>query len=282
VTLRAADVVVRVGAAELLRGATLELHAGEVLAVVGPNGAGKSTLLRVLAGDRAPATGSVTMDGRPLAAWPLGARALRRAVMGHDDEPAFPWLARELVMLGRLPHHGGSPGPRDHAIVARLLADVDAGRLAERVHSTLSTGERQRIGLARALAQVWPADQDPGAIRGPAPTTPSPGQATDGGAWLLLDEPTANLDLRHQALALRLLRARAAMGAGVLVVLHDVNLAAAHADRIAIVHQGRVVASGTPPEVLRADLLEHVFEVPMLVIPHPHLPHPLVIPDPTR
>jgi len=278
-TLRADSVDVRVGTAELLRGATLEVRPGEVLAVVGPNGAGKSTLLRVLAGDRSLTAGTVTMEDRPLADWSLGARALRRAVMGHDDEPAFPWLARELVLLGRLPHHGGSPGARDHAIVSRLLADVDAEMLAERVHSTLSSGERQRIGLARALAQVWPDDLDPA---GPAPAGRAPGSATRAPAWLLLDEPTANLDLRHQALALGLLRARATAGAGVLVVSHDLNLAAAHADRIAIIHAGQVVASGTPGEVLQADLLEHVFGVRMLVMPHPHLPHPLVIPDPGR
>ncbi len=278
-TLRAEGVVVRVGAAELLRGATLELSAGEVLAVVGPNGAGKSTLLRVLAGDRTPAAGTVTMEGRPLAAWSLGERALRRAVMGHEEEPAFPWLVREIVLLGRLPHHGGSPLARDHAIVARLLADVDGGALAERVHTTLSSGERQRIGLARALAQVWPDDLDPGV---PETTGPASGASARAPAWLLLDEPTANLDLRHQALALGLLRARAAQGAGILVVLHDVNLAAAHAHRIAIVHQGQVVEAGRPSEVLRAELLERVFEVPMLVIPHPHLPHPLVIPDPSH
>jgi iron complex transport system ATP-binding protein len=184
-------------------------------------------------------------------------------------------------MLGRIPQHGGDPGPRDHAIVARLLADVDALDLAERVHPTLSSGERQRVALARALAQLWPDDLPTDAAWTEA--TP-PGHETHrepAPAWFLLDEPTANLDLRHQALALRLLRARAALGAGVLVVLHDLNLAAAHADRIAIVRGGRIVEVGRPDEVLRADLLAEVFELPMLVVPHPHLPHPLVVPDPT-
>jgi iron complex transport system ATP-binding protein len=281
-SLRAEGLVVRAGAAELVRGVDLELHAGEVLAIVGPNGAGKSTLLRALAGDRATAGGTVTMDGRPLGAWSLAERALRRAVIGADEELAFPWRVREVVMLGRIPQHGGDPGPRDHAIVERLLADVDAQELADRIHPTLSSGERQRVALARALAQLWPDDlptdvawTEPGAQGG------EPGAADRVPAWLLLDEPTANLDLRHQALALRLLRARAALGAGVLVVLHDLNLAAAHADRIAIVRGGRIVEVGRPEEVLRADLLAEVFELPMLVVPHPHLPHPLVVPDPT-
>lgn len=278
-TLVADGVVVRVGDAELLRGASLELHPSEVLAVVGPNGAGKSTLLRVLAGDRPFVAGDVRMDGRPIGAWSLAERALRRAVMGHDEELAFPWRASEIVMLGRLPSHGGDPGDRDHAIVARLLAAVDAADLAERVHTTLSSGERQRIGLARALAQVWPDDLDP---TDPVDLASSAGGSHHVPAWLLLDEPTANLDLRHQSMALGLLRVRAAMGAGVLVVLHDLNLAAAHADRIAILHHGRVVETGVPEVVLRADLLESVFEVPMLVLPHPRSPHPLVVPDPSR
>lgn len=279
-SLRAEGVVVRAGAAELLRGVDLEIRAGEVLAIVGPNGAGKSTLLRVLAGDRPVAAGSVTMDGRPLSAWPLAERALRRAVIGTDEELAFPWRAAEVVMLGRIPQHGGDPGPLDHAIVARLLADVDALELADRVHPTLSSGERQRIALARALAQLWPDDLPPDAPWTEA--APSGAGSLGGGvpAWFLLDEPTANLDLRHQALALRLLRARAALGAGVLVVLHDLNLAAAHADRIAILDRGRVVAAGAPTTVLRTDLLAEVFGLPMLVVPDPRLPHPLVVPDP--
>jgi iron complex transport system ATP-binding protein len=286
-SLRAEGVVVRAGAAELLRGVDLEVAAGEVLAVVGPNGAGKSTLLRALAGDRSLGAGSVTMDGRPLAGWSLAERALRRAVIGADEELAFPWKAAEVVMLGRIPQHGGDPGPLDHAIVARLLADVDALQLADRTHPTLSSGERQRIALARALAQLWPDDLPPdapwteAARQGGGPGAGAAGRAERTPAWFLLDEPTANLDLRHQALALRLLRARAALGAGVVVILHDLNLAAAHADRVAILDQGRIVAIGTPAEVLQTELLERVFGLPMLVVPHPDLPHPLVVPDPT-
>lgn len=280
-SLRAEGVVVRAGAAELLRGVDLEVVPGEVLAIVGPNGAGKSTLLRTLAGDRSLSAGTVTMDGRPLAGWSLAERALRRAVIGADEELAFPWKAAEVVMLGRIPQHGGDPGPLDHAIVARLLADVDALELADRTHPTLSSGERQRIALARALAQLWPDDLPPDAPWTEAARPGAAAPAGGGAAWLLLDEPTANLDLRHQALALRLLRARAALGAGILVILHDLNLAAAHADRIAILDHGRIVALGAPADVLRTDLLARVFGLPMVVVPHPDLPHPLVIPDPS-
>ncbi|MFN8622759.1 MAG: heme ABC transporter ATP-binding protein [Chloroflexota bacterium] len=292
-SLVADRVVVRIGGAELLKGASMELHPGELLAVVGPNGAGKSTLLRALAGDRPVDGGEVRLDGRPLAAWSLPARARRRAVMGHEEELAFPWRAREVVMLGRTPHHSGSPSERDHAIVGRLLADVEATGFAERTYPTLSGGEKQRIQIARILAQLWPIDLDPqvpwatgGGAAAPAdragdPTHPGHAPIEREAAWLLLDEPTANLDLRHQSLALRLLRRRAALGAGILVVLHDLNLAAAHADRIVVVHAGQVVADGPPADVLRPELLAEVFGLPMLVVPDARLPHPLVVPDPT-
>ncbi len=275
-TLRACGVVVRAGGATLLEGVDITVEAGEVVAIVGPNGAGKSTLLRALAGDRPVDAGSVEMDGRPLRSWSLAERALRRAVVGADDEPVFSWRVAELVTLGRIPQHGGNPGPRDHAIVARLLADVDARHLADRVHATLSSGERQRVALARALAQVWPA------ALAPEVPWPGPGSRTvdPAPAWLLLDEPTSNLDLRHQAMTLRLLRARAAQGAGVLIVLHDLNLAAAHADRIVVLAAGRVAAVGAPDEILRPELLDRVFEVPMLLLRHPDLPHPLAVPAP--
>jgi iron complex transport system ATP-binding protein len=284
-TLRADAVVVRAGAAELLRGVSLELRAGEVLAVVGPNGAGKSTLLRTMAGDLTPSAGEVQLDGRPLRSWSLRERALRRAVMIQDTTLAFPWRAAEVVMLGRIPHHGGNPGPEDHELVARLLAEVDASWLADRAYATLSGGERQRVQLARALAQLWSPVGDPGPQ--PTPTDTAAGLAgslagRSPARYLLLDEPTASLDLRHQHLALRLLRRTAADGVGILVVLHDLNLAAEHADRIALVRDGMVVEVGTPSEVLRTDLLEAVFAVPMLVVPHPRLAHPLVVPDPSR
>ena len=142
-------------------------------------------------------------------------------------------------------------------------AAVDCGRLAGRVFATLSTGERQRVQLARAVAQVM-------AVRDDAPTS----------RFLLLDEPTSSLDPAHQHSAMRLVRQIAGTGCGVLAVLHDLNLAAAYADRVVLMHEAQVIESGTPSEVLRADLLESVFDIPMLVIPHPQLSHPLVIAEP--
>ena len=255
---------VRIGQATLLDEVSVEVRPGEVVAVAGPNGAGKSTLVGVLAGDRAPTDGSATLDGRAVTDWAAGELARRRAVMATDHAVAFAFSASEVAMLGRMPLHGGDPDAADEAVVDGLLAAVDCAHLAHRVYATLSTGERQRVSLARAIAQVTDADD----------------VAEPDERYLLLDEPTSSLDPAHQHTAMRLIRRVADAGRGVLAVVHDLNLAAAYADRVVLMSRGRVAASGTPDEVLRADVLEAVFEVPMLVMPHPQLSHPLVIAEP--
>lgn len=262
-TYEARDIRVTIGDATLLDEVSLEIRPGEVVAVAGPNGAGKSTLLSALAGDRQPTGGGVTLDGRSVTDWSKMELARRRAVMGTDREVAFAFSAREVAMMGRTPLHGGDPDTADQVVVDELLGAVDCAGLADRIYATLSTGERQRISLARAVAQV-----------SDAPDTESTER------YLLLDEPTSSLDPAHQHTAMRLIRRTADAGCGVLAIVHDLNLAAAYADRVVLMHEARVVASGTPAQVLRAELLESVFDIPMLVIPHPQLSHPLVIAEP--
>ncbi len=261
---QATGIRVRIGDATLLDDVSVEVKPGEVVAVAGPNGAGKSTLLGTLAGDRAPEAGSITLEERVLSEWPRVELARRRAVMSTDRAVAFAFTAQEVAMLGRMPLHGGDPDEADQAVIEELLEAVDCIDLADRVYATLSTGERQRVSLARAIAQV----SDAGGVDASAPR------------FLLLDEPTSSLDPAHQHTAMRLIRRTADNGRGVLAVLHDLNLAAAYADRVVLMHDARVVESGTPAEVLRADLLEAVFDIPMLVFPHPQLSHPLVIAEP--
>lgn len=270
-TYAARGVEVRVGAATLLADVSVEVAPGEIVAVAGPNGAGKSTLIATLAGDRRPDRGSVTLTGRALADWPRLDLARRRAVMSAERSVAFAFTVEEVTLLGRLPLHGGDPTEADRAVVRTLLEAVDCAHLAGRVFATLSTGERQRVALARAIAQVTEA---PGG-------EPS-GDAAPASAerFLLLDEPTSSLDPAHQHLAMGLLRRRAEAGSGVLAVLHDLNLAAAYADRVVLMAASRVVACGPPADVLRPDLLEQVFDIPMLVLPHPRLAHSLVIAEP--
>ncbi|WBU37059.1 heme ABC transporter ATP-binding protein [Homoserinibacter sp. YIM 151385] len=241
--IQARGIVVRRGGRVVLDGADLVLRPGELLAVVGPNGSGKSTLLEVLAGDRAPEAGEVLLDGMPLAGVAVPERARRRAVMTQHQRVAFAFRVREVVALARAPWRGRPESAGDERAVAEGLARADAEHLAERAVTELSGGEGARVALARALAQESPT--------------------------ILLDEPTASLDLAHQEAVLGVLRAAARAGSAVLVVLHDLDAAAAYADRIAILSGGRIVADGPPAEALDETLLERVYGWPVRVAPEP-------------
>ena len=239
------------GGPRILDRVTLELYAGEVLVLVGPNGAGKSSLLAVLAGDRRPTEGRVELDGEPLGATDPARLARTRAVLRQDHPMPFGFLVREIAELGRAPWHGIPDRPDDREVVARALARTDLAGLVDRRATTLSGGERARLALARALAQDT--------------------------AVLLLDEPTASLDPRHQHSVMRIARELAGEGRSVLAVLHDLNLAAAYADRIALLHRGRVLACGTPGQALDERLLQAAYEHPLRVLPHPERDGPLVL-----
>ncbi|NJL93510.1 MAG: heme ABC transporter ATP-binding protein [Anaerolineae bacterium] len=241
----------------LLDGVSLELAAGEVLALVGPNGAGKSTLLRLLGGEWQPSQGTITFLGRPLSRYRRQELARLRGVMAQRAELAFEFTAQEVVMMGRYPHQGWSTSNTDRQIVEAALTRTEAWHLRERLFATLSGGEAARVTLARVLAQQP--------------------------RLFLLDEPTAALDLRHQQLVMMIARELAAEGRGVLVVLHDINLAAQYADRVGIVHDGRLAVLGDPWKVLAASNIEAAFDLPVLVQPHPAHAGPLIVPlAPTR
>jgi iron complex transport system ATP-binding protein len=258
VMLEARDIAVTLGAKRLLDGVSLSLRGGEILALVGPNGAGKSTLLKVLSGEIAPSAGSVAMDGRPLAGWPALERARVRAVLAQDSTLAFPFTALEVALMGRYPFNTGHSTRRDRAIAREALAYVDVAHLAQRLYPTLSGGERQRVQLARVLAQIWEPHAGP--------------------RCLLLDEPTSGLDLAHQQQALKGARRFALeQGVAALVVLHDLNLAAQYAERIALLHQGRLVTCGSPREVLTAARLAEYFDVEAAILAHPRSGAPLVV-----
>ncbi|MDO9568023.1 MAG: heme ABC transporter ATP-binding protein [Hydrogenophaga sp.] len=241
--LSARGITVRAARTVLLHGISLHLPAGEVGVLLGPNGAGKSTLLSVLAGLRMPDAGQVWLDGQPMALVDMGAQARCRALLAQDSSVAFDFLACELVGMGRYPHRL-QPSADEAGIALRAMAAADVGHLAHRSVQSLSGGERARVQLARALAQVWEARPD-GASR-----------------WLLLDEPTAALDLRHQHETLATVRRWAReQGVGVLAVLHDLNLALRYADRVWVLDQGRLQASGAPAQVLTPELLHRVWQV---------------------
>jgi iron complex transport system ATP-binding protein len=223
---------------EVLRSVDLTLARGELVALVGTNGSGKTTLLRLLTGVLQPDAGSVRFDGRPLAEWRRGELARRVTVLPQQLDLPVGFRVAELVEMGRAPHARRlfASTEADARAVARALADADALELADRYAEELSGGERQRLLVAMALAQ----EPD----------------------LLLLDEPTLHLDLAHQvALLAAIRRLRDQRGLTVLAVLHDLNLAAAFAPRVAVLDEGRVVADGPPADVLTPDLVRRVFGV---------------------
>ncbi|MGW6983935.1 heme ABC transporter ATP-binding protein [Streptomyces sp. NPDC054932] len=248
----AVDLHVRLGQRDVLAGIDLTARAGQVLALVGPNGAGKSTLLGALAADLPAASGQIRIDGRPVADWSAPDLALRRSVLPQSAALSFPFPVEDVVRMGRAPWAGTPLAEADEEAVAIAMAATEVTDFAARPFSALSGGERARVALARVLAQRAPL--------------------------LLLDEPTAALDLRHQELVLRICRERAAAGDAVVVVLHDLGLAAAYADRAAVLHDGRIAADGPPTEVFEGELLSRVYRQPVEVLPHPRTGAPLVVP----
>ena len=252
------DIRVVLEGSTLLEDVSIEVRPGEVVAVLGPNGAGKSTLLKVLCGDLPPTSGTVSMEGLALASWDRKASARVRAVLPQQSHLSFPFRVLEVALMGRSPHLSGPETQRDFAIARAALKEAEVDHLEDRLYPTLSGGEAQRVHLGRVLAQIWEAVEE----------TPR---------YLLLDEPTSSLDLAHQHRTLAVARAFAGRRAGVLVVLHDLNLAAQYADRVLLLKEGREVAAGPPGQVLRAETIEAVYEVPVTVIPHPHGSWPLVV-----
>lgn len=259
--LEARQASYRVGNSTLLHDVTMQLEAGKVHALVGPNGAGKSTLLQLLAGDFPPTSGDVYLDGRRLGDYAKKDLALRRAVMPQDVVLSLAFTSEEVVTMGRYPHMTGKNdlsgnrtriGDHDHSeVVERMMQKTESIPLRERLYPTLSGGEQARVTLARVLAQQT--------------------------SIIFLDEPTASLDPGHQHLVMQLAKLHAVEGGTVLAVLHDLNLAAAYADDIILLRDGRVRAHGSPRDVFQPSILDEVFLTNFHVSDHPLLPHPLVL-----
>jgi iron complex transport system ATP-binding protein len=218
-----------------------QVNASELVAVVGPNGSGKTTLLRALLGLVPLERGAVLIDGRPVGQWSRRQLAQTVGVVGQQEEAVFPLTVAETVMLGRYAYLGplGAPGAQDRAAVQTALERCDIVGLAGRPIDSLSGGEWKRVRVARALAQQPRA--------------------------LVLDEPTASLDVRHEMELFELVGQLVDAGLGGLVITHHLNLAARFAHRIVLLQRGSVVAVGTPAEVLNREILSRVFEWPVAV-----------------
>jgi iron complex transport system ATP-binding protein len=255
-TLAARNLSLALSSIPLLVDVQLEVRPGEITTVLGPNGAGKTSLLRVLVGDLAPDAGTVLLNGRELRQWPAAHRARTLAVLPQHSLLDFPFTAAEVVMLGRTPHATGVAHDRD--IVAQALQAVDGDYLARRIYTQLSGGEKQRVHLARVLAQIW----EPSA---------------EGERYLVLDEPTSSFDLAHQQLTLDVVRTLAGKGVGILMVIHDLNLAARCSDQMLLMQCGRIVLSGTPAAVLTPENIARIFQVQASIGVHPVSGTPLVI-----
>ena len=255
--LDARDLIISYDHRIAVSGLTLTLKPREITAIIGPNGAGKSTLLRALNGQVRPASGTIFLDGQPLERLSRRSISRRIAVVAQEAELRFPVTVLEFVLGGRFAwatNAGwGWETEHDLRIAGAVLRETALDDLSGRLMNELSGGERQRALMARALATEAPV--------------------------LLLDEPTANLDLSHQATLLSLVRNRCdRQDAAALVVTHDLNLAAQFADKLMLMKQGRTVQSGTPEEVLQPQILQDVFEVRVLVDAHPVTGGPRVTP----
>ena len=253
--LRIEGLSVSYGSRQVLKDVSLEVQSGEILALIGPNGAGKSTLVRAVSGVIPVTGGVVRTNGTDLLALSPLERARRLAVVPQAVSlpPAF--TAWETVLLGRTPYLNflGQVSRSDEEIARAALAKVAALDLAERRVGELSGGEQQRVLLARALAQSTPI--------------------------LLMDEPTAHLDLQHQVAIMELIRQLAKQeNLAILAALHDLNLAASYADRISLLVEGKIQASGRPAQVLTPEIISAAYHLPVSVISHPFTDTPLVLP----
>lgn len=275
--LQAHGIAVQRGERQILSDIDLSLPAGQVIGVLGANGAGKSTLLAALAGELSPSAGRITLNGRPLSAWPAAELARCRAVLPQSPSLQFDLPVATVIGMGAYPHarHTRTGAPRtdsrhtaqaaiaeDQRILQRVLALADVQDLYGRRYRLLSGGEQQRVHLARVLYQLLLARQ-----------------GRDEYRVLMLDEPTASLDPRHQLHLLSAVHTLAhEENVAVLVIVHDLNLAAGCCDRLLLLGQGRVAACGTPAQVLTPDTLRQVYGVEATVLPHPNQPgRPLVV-----
>ncbi|MBM2711993.1 heme ABC transporter ATP-binding protein [Mesorhizobium caraganae] len=258
--IEARDVSVAIGGKRIVTDVDFTARPGEIAAIVGPNGSGKTTFLKALSGDL-PFSGTVDINGRDLAAMKPVEAATARAVLPQATTLSFPFTVREVVRLGLVGGRSGVLPGENERLPERALARVDLDGFAGRFYQELSGGEQQRVQLARVLCQVWAPVLD-GKPR-----------------YLFLDEPVSSLDIKHQLIIMNIARDFARRGGGVIAILHDLNLTAMYADRVFVMHRGRLAADGSPQEVLSDDLIEKVFDCRLRVGVLPAANMPFVLPQ---
>lgn len=240
----------------IIEGISFNVNPGQVLAVLGPNGAGKSTLFSALTGERTPESGQVLINNQLLSTIPGSVRATQVGVLPQSSSLSFAFSCYEVVAMGRIPWATGKL--KDAEIIQQAMEQVDAWHLRERIYTSLSGGEKQRIHLARVIAQITTNEKQTSRL-------------------LLLDEPTSALDPSHQHLTLKLARQLAKNNTAVLVILHDFNLAARYADKLLVIKEGKQIILGEPADVLQPQLIKEVFDIDSQVINHPTYEVPVVL-----
>jgi iron complex transport system ATP-binding protein len=258
--IEANDASVSIGSTRIVEGVAFSAAPGQITAIVGPNGSGKTTFLKALTGDL-PYRGGITLEGREIARMSPREAAGLRAVLPQSTQLAFPFTVREIVRLGLMGGRSGALAGEAERLPDRALAKVDLAGFGGRFYQELSGGEQQRVQLARVLCQVWVPVLE-GRPR-----------------YLFLDEPVSSLDIKHQLVIMDIARDYARRGGGVVAILHDLNLTAMYADRIFVMHRGRVAASGGPSDVLSDELIESVFDCRLRVGALPAGNIPFVLPQ---
>jgi iron complex transport system ATP-binding protein len=255
------QVYFKIGTKVILQDISAHLLSGQLTVLLGSNGAGKSTLLKLLAGDTKPSSGGLTINQQPLHHFSAKELAKCRAVLTQQYAISLPFSAKDVVMMGRYPYFTQSPSLEDEYIVQSCMQHMMVEGLSSRWFHTLSGGEQQRIQMARVLAQLYPLSDCDKKI-------------------LLLDEPTSSMDCLHQQLSLQKAKELALAGCTVVVVLHDLNLAAQFADQILLLKNGKLLASGNTSEVFQTELIQRAYDFQVDILHHPEYQYPIVLPSP--
>lgn len=240
----------------ILKKVNLQANVGELLAIIGPNGAGKSTLIKLLCGEIKAAQQHIVLAGKDLSQYSLKEMALKRAVLTQANDVSVNFTVKELVTMGRYPHFDVNPSTIDLEIIDQALHEMGITHFSDRSYHSLSGGEKQRVQLARVLAQIYESDD----------------------AILFLDEPINGLDMQYQQIILDKARQMADRGWTVVCILHDINFAARYADKILILKQGEVKYYGTPSETITAENMLETYQTRVKVLHDPEIGYPFIIP----
>lgn len=257
--IEAKNITVQIGDKKLVNNVSMNIQPGKFSVILGKNGAGKSTFLKTLTGDMKPTSGEILVEGRNLKSVAHEHLARKRAVMMQNLNLSFSFTSLEVVLMGRTPHSRGFETPRDQKIARECMKQAGVDHLMDRSFPTLSGGEKQRVQFARMLAQLWDRIEE------------------KRSCCLMLDEPLSSLDLAYQHNIMHLVKRLSRKNVAVLMILHDLNLAAQYADEINIMKDGRSFALGTPADVFKSEIIEMAFDCPVHIMQHPHHHCPLVI-----